>query len=952
MAAAGFTQPRTLAIISKQTNLNFEGNLLRLMKLLGTNRRRGRSGPRVRNAKNTFVTKSGRTIRIRRTLAERLQVGQDARAKRKAQRLAGMPKSRVQRFFYRLYPKRLYQYWLSREGGVMALKITGLGIVAGFLVLVGLFAYFRKDLPNLTDISGANIGGSILYYDRTGQIRLWEDYDAVKRVPVPGENIAQVMKDATIAIEDQNFFNHSGFDMRGIARAAWHNAFGEGNRKQGGSTITQQLVKLTQQWTDDQSYARKVKELILAVELERTYTKQEILVGYLNTAPYGDITYGVEAAMQDYFNRSARDITLDEAAFLAAMPQSPTVHSPRGARFDHGRLIARQHHILNLMAEQGFITPAQRDEAKRVDTLAKVQPRQFKYAGIRAPHFALTAKEKLQEFCGETAQCGGWRVTTTLDWEKQQEAERQVARGLTQVRRQGGNSIAFVAQDVRNGHVVALVGGTDFNNPDFGQKNYARAKLPPGSSIKPYNYLALMEHTTDFGAGSVLFDTVGPLEGYPCTNRARVGGNCLHNYDFREPGPLTLRYALGGSRNIPAVKAMLIVGVDRTIQTAERLGLKSGYNCYFDEALTREAPCFTSAGIGDGAFLRLDEHVHAMTTISRNGNRIPQTYILKIEDAAGRTVYEWQPSRGEQVVRAEAAYIVADMLADPRASYMARKPHNFRGHEFSVKTGTTHFSKDGWFMGFSTYYSAGVWVGHHTRQRPMIGFMESMTQPIWTGWMNAIHQGLPPIERPRPPGIQTLPAFVIRNHVGSASQVPSPSTDLFPGWYRQRPVAVTRQTIDIVSNKLATECTPPRARQEVAGGPAAAFSRDPFVGGRAAITERDDVHNCADIKPTIHISAVKSGSTYTIGGIVHQGTHPIHSQRFPGTVNFKLDGRIIRTFTVTSPGSLPSFEFTPDFEGTRALVAEVIDSVLYDGTSQSITLTGNPPAASPPPATE
>lgn len=899
--------------------------------------KRSRGKQAARKAKNTFTTKSGQTIKIHRTLAEKLLAGKDARARRKAQRLAGMPKGRIQRVLYRLQPKRLYKYWFSREGGIMALKITGIGIIAGFLLMVGLFAYFRKDLPNLKDISGSNIGGSIRYFDRTGKVMLWEDYDAVKRIPVHDEEVAQVMKDATIAIEDKDFFNHGGFDVRGITRAAWNNAFG--GSTQGGSTITQQLVKLTQQWTNDRSYARKVKELILAVELERTYSKDEILLGYLNAAPYGDITYGVEAAMQDYFDKPAKNITLDEAAFLAAMPQSPTFYSPYGARYDKERLIGRQHYVLDLMEEQGKITTEQRDEAKKVDTLKKIKPRRFKYDGIKAPYFALTAKEKLQEYCKETTQCGGWKVITTLDWDKQKEAEKQVANGLVQVKRQGGDSIAFVAEDVKTGQVVSLVGGSDFTNEEYGQNNYARAKLPPGSSFKPYDYLALMEHTADFGAGSVLYDTVGPLEGYPCTTGKRRGGNCLTDYDFREPGPVTLRYALGGSRNIPAVKAMLITGVDKTIETAEKLGLESGYNCYFDDELTKEAPCYGSSAIGDGAYLKLDEHVHAMSTLSRNGNRIPQSYILKIEDAANKTVYEWEAEKGEQVVREDAAYIVADMMADPRASYLSRKTHNYKGHKFSQKTGTTNDSKDGWFMGFSTQYAAGTWVGYHNRQRELSGFMETMTQPIVTGWMNAIHDNLKPEERPKPSGVQTLPAFVVRNHVGVGSVEPSSSTDLYPSWYKKA-VSNTKQTIDIVSNKLATECTPPRARKEATGGSASQFSGDPYTGSsRVNTNEKDDIHKCSDVKPSISLSVVQNGNSYTIGATITKGTHALNSDKFPGTVNFIVDGKTIKSYKVTSSGPVASFTYTPTFTGSKTIKAEVIDSVLYDDTD-SKTITG------------
>ncbi len=907
-----------------------------------------KTSSRARKSKNTFTTKSGQTIKLHKNILDKVRARRDSQARKKAIRLAGMPKSRIKRFFYRMHPKRLYKYWFSREGGIMALKLGGVGIVLGFLFLVGLFAYFRKDLPNLRDISGNNIGGSIRYYDRTGETLLWEDYDAVKRIPVEGDKIDEDIRNATIAIEDKDFFKHGGFDVKGISRAALNNVSGSGSQ-QGGSTITQQLVKLTQNWTNERTYSRKVKELIMSVELERSYTKDEILTGYLNTAPYADITYGVEAATQDYFGKSAADVTLDEAAFLATMPKSPTIFSPYGARYDKESLVGRQHYVLDLMAEQGYISHEERDEAKEVDTVAKLIARQPKYSGIIAPYFVLTAKEQLQEKFLETAQKGGWKVTTTLNLDLQREAEKQVADGLQQVQRQGGDSIAFAAEDVRNGQVVALVGGTDFTNPEYGQNNYAREKLPPGSSIKPYDYLSLMEHTTDFGAGSVLYDKTGPLEGYPCTTGARRGGNCLTDYDFREPGPVTLRYALGGSRNIPAVKAMLIAGIDTTIETAEKLmadpGVpeevyKDGYNCYFDDQLTENAPCYGSSAIGDGAYLKLDRQVHGYASISRNGVTLPQSYLLEVVDASNNDIYKWEESPGEQVVRPDSAYIVADMMADPSASYLSRKPHNYQGHKISYKTGTTNDSKDGWMGGFSTYYAAGVWVGYHNRQVELSGFMENMTQPILTGWMNAAHNGLEPIERPRPEGIQVLPAYVVRNHVGVGSVEPSRSTDLYPSWFNKKTVSNEKVTIDKVSNKLATDCTPPLAREETTGGSANSFSSDPYVGdGGVNANENDDIHKCEDVKPGVSLSVAPQGNSYQISASVSQGTHPLNSEEFPGSVTFTINGTTIQSVAIGGPGAIAAFSYTPDFTGPQDIVATVTDSVLYQSTDTK-TITG------------
>lgn len=918
---------------------------------------KARKGGLYAQSRHHHVTKSGNKIKLNRSIIGRIQARKDARQRAKAAYLATLPKGRLKRTLYRLHPKRQFKYWFSREGGIMALKVTGIGILGSFLLLVGVFAYFRKDLPNLRDISGNNLGGSIRYYDRSGQTLLWEDYDAVKRNPVEDQNISQNLKDATIAVEDKDFFQHGGFDTRGIIRAGVNNTLGSGGGQQGGSTITQQLVKLTQNWSRDKTYTRKVKELILSVELERSYSKKEILAAYVNTAPYGDITYGAEAAMQDYFRKPAKDMTLDEAAFLAAIPKSPTFYSPYGARYDKEALIGRQHYVLDLMAQQGKITTQQRDEAKKIDTTTKIQARTPKYENIKAPYFVLTAKEQLVASRPETAKLGGMKVITTLDLDKQKIAEEQVAKGIKQVQRQGGDTIAFAAEDVKTGQMVALVGGVDFNNKDYGQNNYARLKLPPGSSYKPYDYAALIENTTNSGAGSVLYDAQGPLEGYPCTNKARPpAGNCLQNYDFRYPGPLTLRYALGGSRNVPAVKAMLTVGTNKTIETSKKLMQSSGskegeargdYKCYQDDQLTKEKQCYGASAIGDGAYLKLDEHVHGIATLSRNGKNIPQTYILKIEDSRGKAVEEWKPSAGVQAVRDETAYIVSDMMSDPKASYLGSKPHNYKGWKFGFKTGTTNDSKDGWMVGMSTQYAVATWVGYHDRTKELSGFMETMTQPIAAGWMQKAHDNLKPEERQKPAGIQTLPAYVVRTHVGVGSVEPSPTNDLFPSWYKKT-TNNTKQTIDIVSNKIATDCTPARAKKDATNAQANTFSSDKFNGTAAvSTTEKDDVHKCEDAKPSIVLSTSGSGKNQTFTATASQGTHPITSDKFPGKINFLLDGNVIRSFDVGSSPSTVSFQYTASASGTHSLMVEVIDSVLYDGSdSKSVDFGADAPTES------
>ncbi|MCA9346546.1 penicillin-binding protein [Candidatus Saccharibacteria bacterium] len=908
---------------------------------------------------NKFVTKSGKTIKLNRTLSEKSKARKDAKALRKAERLKDMPKGRLKRILFRLHPKRLAKYWFSRDGLYMALKLTGIGFAVGFIFLAGLFAYFRKDLPNLRDISGNNIGGSIQYYDRTGSTLLWEDYDKVKRVPVESEKIADYLKQATVAIEDRDFYNHNGFNVKGISRAAWNNAFG--GSTQGGSTITQQLVKLTTEgFSTDKTITRKIKELILAVEFERSYTKDEILTGYLNAAPYGPIEYGAEIAAQTYFAKSAKDLTLDEAALLASIPKSPPVYSPYGPYYDHDELLARQHYVLDVMAEMGYITAEQRDTAKAIDTVATVHERQpTKFTGIIAPYFVMAAKSELETRLSEsTYNRGGWKVNTTVDLNLQKIAEEEVANGMKQVIRQSGDTAAFVAEDVETGQVVAMVGGADFNDESrAGQFNFAQRPLPPGSSFKPYDYISLIDNTENAGAGSVMYDAQGPLEGYPCTVKTlgiNKGGNCLQDYDFKYPGPLTLRYSLGGSRNVPAVKAMLAVGVDKTIEVANKLGLQNeqggdGYKCYEpgkDKTPENESTCYASSAIGDGAYLHLDRHVHSYATISRNGNKIPQTFIMEVFDSKGKSIssLKWQPSAGEQVVRPEAAYIVADMMADPNASYMSRKSHRYKGWNFSLKTGTTNDGKDGWLMGFSTKYAAGVWVGHHTsnpycassRREGMCGFMETMTQPIWTNFMQRAHESLTPVERVRPAGIQTLPAYVIgtRPNMNGAAVFPSPSTDLFPSWYKRPAGGNPNEKIkkDKVSEKIATECTPPLAIEEVSDGNAAQYSSDPFYSSSTNTTDQDDIHKCDDIKPSVSIASYDNGNgSYTFDVTVGAGTHAIGSDKFLGKLNVSIDGSVIPdgAIDISAPGTY-QFSYTSSLSTTATVTAYVSDSALYE----------------------
>lgn len=940
-----------------------------------------RKGPGRRSGQRTFTTKSGKTLKLNRNFGDRLKASRNQRAMQRATYLSTLPKNRWKRLAYRLHPKRLAAYWFSREGAIMALKVTGIGIVVCFFLTIGVFAYFRKDLPKIKGIAGDKLGGSITYYDNTGKTVLWQDYDAVKRIPVDSDQISPYMKEATVAVEDKDFYKHGAFDLRGIMRAGLNDVVGHGP-VQGGSTITQQLVKVSQQWTDNRTITRKIKELILAVELEREYSKDDILTGYLNAAPYGGIENGVEVAARDYFNTSAKDLTLAQAAMLAAIPRAPSYYSPYSSSqwntavtgtdgFGRDALLSRQHYILDQMVSQHYITEQQAKDAKAVDVLAQVHPLQSKYNGIKAPYFVLAAKRELEKrYTSQTVQRGGWKVTTTLNMDLQNLAEKQVAAGLPTVKHFHGDNIAFVAEDVPTGQVVAEVGGVDFNNNDFGKINYAQTPLPPGSSFKPYDYATFINNNPA-GAGSVLYDTQGPLPGYPCTNKNKPKdddhANCLWDYDFVYPGPLTLRYAIAGSRNVPAVKAMLsavpndksnshINSINTVIKTAEQMqsgGNGFGYNCYSDPNYQHKTQCYGASAIGDGAFLHLDEHVNGLATLSRLGNYVPQTYILQIEDAAGKTLYQWKQPKSKQVIKPDAAYIVDSMLSDPNASYLRagkKFQHQSDGWNFAVKTGTTNDNLDGLMTSWSTKYAVATWVGYHTRQVEMTaGHMEDMTEPIVRGFMETAHRNLPAKNWVQPSDIKTLPAFVVSNGFGTGAVMPSPRTDVFPAWYTPKSNTRSTATIDKVSGLLATSCTPAAAKVTQNSTNSGGFSVDIFVTGAlkntsSAPTASDNVHNCGDTPPTVTITPpAVCNSTFSVTPFA--GTHPLSGGGFGGTLTVSINGQQAGSYSAVD-GQPVVVACPTNVTGSFTASASVTDSVLYSGTDTK-TITAAPSSPQP-----
>jgi penicillin-binding protein 1A len=878
---------------------------------------------------------------VNRNIGDRMRARKDLRARRRADQKARMPKNPIKRMFYYLKPKNFAAYWFNRDGLIRALKIVGISMAIIMVMMLAIFAYFRKDLPrNITDLKTCSQGASTLYYDRTGETLLWASSGDVECYPVKLENINVHLQKAVIAIEDKDFYNHGGFSAEGVSRAFLNNL--QGKSTQGGSTITQQFVK-NSLLSQDQTYVRKIKELILAIELERSYTKDEILNAYLNEISFGSTYAGAEAASRGYFDKSSKDLTLDEAATLAAVLPAPSYYSPTGD--NTAELIERRNYVLQLMKDQGYITEEEAEAAKQQDTIAKVVPKKSQYNNILAPYFVLEAQKRLEEKFGATnIRKYGYKVITTVDMRLQGYAEEAVRNGISLIERNRGDNAALVAVDAQTGQVLSMVGGRDFNYPQFGEINYATTPRSPGSTFKPYDYATLMSTNQNWGAGSIFYDLKTDF-GY---------GYAPDDYDKLQPGALTMRQALGGSRNIPAVKAMYLSGITTVHETAKKMGLKSGVTgCYTPGV--EDCQEILSTALGDGGQVRLDEHVNAYATFARMGTYKPISYWLRVEDNRGKVLDEWTDTNGEKVLDEQVAYSLNNILSDGSARYIGLDGRvRISGVTTAAKTGTTNNSDNGWLMGYNTKIVAGVWIGHH-ENKTLSGFMENMTAPIWRDFFSKANANLPGAgdKWTQPAGMKTV---CINPTTGYATSSGG-KCDIFPSWYTpQYPDSSKTAVIDSISNKLATECTPERAKQTITGGGIRAEipTSDQFynnwmkpiqaryggAGGGAIPTDKDDIHTCDPAeKPTITITSANklASGDYEITAEVTKGKYPLTS------VAFSIDGTVLPggSYSVTDSETI-TYIYKPTGSGTQTITVTVVDSVLYDGTdAESITVDGS-----------
>ena len=626
----------------------------------------------------------------------------------------------------------------SRKRRAKIISFLAAGVL--FLVLFGVItvfsviAFFSRDLPSPEKLSTRKIAESTKIYSRDG-VLLYEIYGDERRTLVSLDDIPEYLKQATIAVEDKDFYSHEGFDMGGILRSAYRII--TGTRLEGGSTITQQVVKNTL-LSPERTYSRKIKELILSIELERKYTKDEILQMYFNESPYGGQAWGVGAAAEMYFGKDVKDLTLAEATLIAGLPQAPSLYSPCGAYPENAK--KRQEVVLSLMVKNGYITKQQKDEVLAQDP--KVVCYGYSAKDIKAPHFVLFVKNQLTEMFGEKmVEQGGLRVYTTLDWKAQQVLEEEAKKQIDYLQSQSANAsqAGVITVDPKTGQILGMVGSVDyFDKEHDGNVNVILAERQPGSSIKPITYLtAFMQ---GYSPSTYVSDIKTCFPG-----GAGQPDYCPGNWDDKFWGPMSMRTALANSRNIPAVKTLQLVGMTNMIETAHMLGITT---------LNEPDRYGLSLTLGGGEVKPYDM-AQAYATIDNMGVRNDLTPFLKITDSKGKVLKEYKDT-SYKVIDPRYVYLLLDVLTDYNTRKRTFGNSMEIGRPLAVKTGTTNNNKDAWTIGMTPQLVTVVWVGNFdgAEMRGILG--STGATPIMKGVMSRLLADKPIEKWEKPKGIVSV----------------------------------------------------------------------------------------------------------------------------------------------------------------------------------------------------
>ena len=608
---------------------------------------------------------------------------------------------------------------LKIKRSTVVLLLLALGF---FFTSIVIFWVLSLKLPDFSTFESRVVASSTKIYDRTGEILLYDVHGNIKRTVIPYAEMGNNIKNATVALEDDKFYQHHGIRPLSFLRAVLVNIT-TGGFSQGGSTITQQIIKNTL-LTKDKTITRKVKEWVLAVKIEKVLTKEQILEIYLNEAPYGGNIYGIEEASETYFGKKASELTIAEASYLASLPKAPSYYSPFGKHLD--ALEERKNFTLKKMLDLGFITEEEYEASRSEEVVFLPEEK----TGIKAPHFVFYVKEYLEQKYGEEmVLSGGLKVITTLDYEIQEKAEEVVKRKANE--NEGlydASNAASVVLDSRTGEILSMTGSRDyFDEKIDGKFNVATATRQPGSAFKPIIYATAFKE--GYSPETVLFDvktefqTTCDVYGNPKPGAS--AGDCYspQNYDNAYRGPMTIKDALAQSINIPAVKTLYLVGINDAIKTAREMGIKT---------LTDPSRYGLTLVIGGGEVKLLDL-TSAYSVFANNGNFVEPSAVLKVENINGEILEERKDFTKSQVLPENVAYQISDILSDNKAripTFGSGSVLEIRGHSVAVKTGTTNNNKDAWTVGYTPSYTIGVWVGNNDN-KPMKKGGAGLAGPIW-----------------------------------------------------------------------------------------------------------------------------------------------------------------------------------------------------------------------------
>ena len=604
----------------------------------------------------------------------------------------------------------------------LLLSLISLGFILGGIIFIWAATFKIPDIQSLED---RKISQSAKIYDRTGEVLLYDIHEDIDRTVIPIADISLHIRNATVAIEDSTFYEHIGIRPLATLRAVFLQPL-RGKGVQGGSTITQQVVK-NSVLTSERKISRKIIEWVVALRLEKELNKEDILELYLNESPYGGTVYGVEEAARAFFGKTAQDVTLAEAAYLAALPQAPTYYSPYGNNRE--ALETRKNLVLFRMNELGFIT----EEAYTTAREEKVEFQPQSISGIRAPHFVFYVREQLeQEYGRRTLEESGWRIITTLDMDLQEAAERIVGEyGVSNKENFDAENAALVAIDPKTGDILTMVGSRNYFDEEIdGNFNIALAKRQPGSAFKPFVYAQAFSE--GYAPETVVFDVKTQFSTACSVGDFSTEDPCYTpgNYDQIYRGPMSLRDALAQSVNVPAVKVLYLVGISDALRLARAMGVSTleGGDRY---GLTLV--------LGGGEVTLLDM-VSAYSVFANEGVKNEKRSILKIEGRNGEEIktYPTQSNR---------ALLVSDVLSDNTArtpAFGANSPLHFPGYHVAAKTGTTNDSRDAWIVGYTPNIAVGSWAGNNNNT-PMVkqvaGFIVA---PMWNEFMRVALQKYPP----------------------------------------------------------------------------------------------------------------------------------------------------------------------------------------------------------------